>query len=587
MSKKTKKKQTATGCEPHQGNLEGTTNGCDPIWDGEPVAPDGFTPVPGNGITMREEYTLTPSVRESGNGNNYYPGSETLGEGEMRVSFCGTAPFPPRIKQAGTCIMVELGEDSESASGLPRYEGPIRRFFFDLGPGCSKTIAALQIPFGEVNNIFLSHLHGDHIAELGYYYCFGPYSQRWIPFKITGPNGHLPGKFPESAGDDGPDNDCVWEESTGKCTNSEHDCGTRAMVTGMEEMYKWHKDAFQVFPTGDGFIMDVHEFNHLEYHDVGDGVIDWDQWDSDHSGSDPDWMENRNFPAGVCYHDGRVTVYHWPRSHAKDGASAYRLEWKVSQCSDPYATSHPVDCPECKTLKMVWTGDGRPDTLTKQLAAGVDLLISECQTDTSRIMFEKYGIPAEIYEYTIDTHHTVHYAVGDLMAIANPRLGMITHAEYDHDLIYEVTSGIRAKYQGQFALGIPDGVVVNLTKDALWCREAALPDYTGAPLPSIPFFEQYQAYYETVKDTAEWRHESNLCDHQVPIPNPINKRSDIQSSERRKAEVEPCQYMPEPVNRSLNQELDDDMRWPVDGTLVDEDDPSKGSHPDTCPQSNP
>ena len=75
--------------------------------------------VGGGGITMPPYYKPTDSV---GSGLTYYPTSEELGKDEMRITFVGSCPFPPRRNQAATCIMVELGNG--------------KRFFFDFGPGC-------------------------------------------------------------------------------------------------------------------------------------------------------------------------------------------------------------------------------------------------------------------------------------------------------------------------------------------------------------------------------------------------------------------------------------------------------------------
>src|SRR5271166_2572604 len=61
---------------------------------------------PGKGLQFPPYYRPTPSVRTR---MNYFPGSEPIGKDEMRISFVGSCPFPPRRNQAGTCIMVELG----------------------------------------------------------------------------------------------------------------------------------------------------------------------------------------------------------------------------------------------------------------------------------------------------------------------------------------------------------------------------------------------------------------------------------------------------------------------------------------------
>src|SRR5271165_2223354 len=81
---------------------------------------------PSTGLQFPPYYQPTKSVRSR---MNYFPGSETLGPDEMRISFVGSCPYPVRRDQAGTAIMVELGNGD--------------RFFFDFGPGCVKNIAAL------------------------------------------------------------------------------------------------------------------------------------------------------------------------------------------------------------------------------------------------------------------------------------------------------------------------------------------------------------------------------------------------------------------------------------------------------------
>ena len=86
------------------------------------------------------------------NANTFFAGVEELGADEMRISFIASTPVPPTRAQAGTAIMVELGNG--------------KRFFFDLGPGCLRNIIALQVPLQMVNDIFITHLHVDHFAGM-------------------------------------------------------------------------------------------------------------------------------------------------------------------------------------------------------------------------------------------------------------------------------------------------------------------------------------------------------------------------------------------------------------------------------------
>ena len=109
---------------------------------GQPQNPYGGGP--NTGITLPPYYRPTPSVV---NANTFFPGMEELGADEMRISFVGSTPAPPTRAQAGTAIMVELGNG--------------KRFFFDLGPGCLRNIVALQVPLQMVNDIFITHLHVD------------------------------------------------------------------------------------------------------------------------------------------------------------------------------------------------------------------------------------------------------------------------------------------------------------------------------------------------------------------------------------------------------------------------------------------
>ena len=131
-----------------------------------PTAANPYGGGPNTGITLPPYYRPTPSVT---NANTFFPGMEELGDDEMRISFVGSSPLPPTRAQAGTAIMVELGNG--------------KRFFFDLGPGCLRNIVALQVPLQTVNDIFITHLHVDHYGELPYIYAFSPWMGRWKPLR--------------------------------------------------------------------------------------------------------------------------------------------------------------------------------------------------------------------------------------------------------------------------------------------------------------------------------------------------------------------------------------------------------------------
>ena len=130
---------------------------------------------PGTGISMPPYYQPTDSVT---NRNIYLPSTEPLGKDEMRITFMGSQPWPPRLAQAAECIMLELGNG--------------KRLFFDFGPGCLRNIIANQVPVVEIDDIFLSHLHMDHIGDLPYLWTFSPFAGRAKPLHVIGPSGRTP-----------------------------------------------------------------------------------------------------------------------------------------------------------------------------------------------------------------------------------------------------------------------------------------------------------------------------------------------------------------------------------------------------------
>ena len=401
---------------------------------------------PGTGISMPPYYLPTPSVK---NKNNYFPQNEPLGPDEMRIIFMGSNPWPPRLTQASTCIMLELGES--------------KRLFFDFGPGCTRNIIANQVPVPEINDIFITHLHIDHYGDLPYLWQFAPFNGRWKPLRVIGPSGRTP------------------------------EMGTRAMCEHMKKMGAW-TSAWAVGPIADGYEIEVNEF---DFRDDG----------------------------GVCYDKDGVRVTHWRRSHGVDGASAYRLDWNG--------------------LSFVWTGDGKPDQLTAKYAKGVDVFVTEMAIDMVNLWALKQGVPPMMGAMTIDNFHTPHYGVGYLSNLVQPRLAMATHVSYDRELVGEMIAGVRMHYKGMFAFGI-DHTVVNVTKDRVWLREAALPETTNTARPSM-----------------EWLIQENFGGNvptEMTVKNPILSN---QEQSVRDLEIDPAIFTPKDQMRPLARA----SLWPAEGKI--------------------
>jgi ribonuclease Z len=342
-----------------------------------------------------------------------------------------------------------------------------RRFFFDMGNGSVKNILGLGVLPMAINDIFISHLHVDHYHDLIYMLPFTATMGRFKPLRVYGPSGARP------------------------------DLGTANMIEKMREMLVWHIENFEHCPIGDGCQVDCTEF---------------------------DWKDEN----GVCYEQEGVTVRHWPRSHVKDGASAYRLDWEEGEMS------------------FVWTGDGRPDEKTVEYSQGVDVFVSEGQVDLPSIVAMKWGTPEFMTEYTLDTYHTPYYAAGKLFSEVDPRLAMITHTNYEEELMGESVAEVRALWKGMFMFGAPDVMVVNVTKDAIWGRKAAIPP--GAASGSMDPRAMFPP---------------GQMPEKLRMPDPARPREDQQEQFLRDMELDPDDYYPTDAKRDISDV------WPDEGVEMD------------------
>ena len=108
----------------------------------------------------------------------YYPGTEELAEGEVRVIACGTGMPDQRRGQASACFLFEFGNGE--------------KFIFDIGTGSMRNINALMIPSEFLTKVFISHLHTDHWGDLDGLWAGGWTSGRPVPLELWGPSGQTP-----------------------------------------------------------------------------------------------------------------------------------------------------------------------------------------------------------------------------------------------------------------------------------------------------------------------------------------------------------------------------------------------------------
>jgi len=378
--------------------------------------------------------------------------------------FPGTEDVQPeemRITFMGTAPLIRPGQMNTS---IFVELGNGDNFIFDLGEGSIASYQGARVALNQMSKVFITHLHVDHFGALPYLWMFRTWNGGWHePLEVYGPSGRTA------------------------------EYGTEVMVEGMKMMTGWHRDAFSVFPVGSGWDIVVNEF---DYADNG----------------------------GIIYDKDGVTVKHWQRSHAKDGASAYRLDWQLN---------------DEESLCFVWTGDGRPSKLDEKYAKGCDVYVTEMQTEVVEIGSGVQGVPPFLARYTIDTHHTPAYAAGYLANKVQPRLFMTTHSNFDPYQNEESVAQVRYHWKGPFHFGFPDGIVVNVTTDSIWVREGILPDYPNARSPQFDF-----------------------DNGQLVVPLPPTDRSKIQNEWIREQQLDPDVYYPEDYMPVLLEE------WPVESDLV-------------------
>jgi len=100
--------------------------------------------------------------------------SGLLAPDALRVLLCGTASPIPSAQRAEACTAVFAGR---------------HMWIVDTGPGSWRTLALRRIRGEAIGGIFYTHLHSDHIAELGEFNL-----QTWVagrpgPLRVYGPDG--------------------------------------------------------------------------------------------------------------------------------------------------------------------------------------------------------------------------------------------------------------------------------------------------------------------------------------------------------------------------------------------------------------
>ena len=340
---------------------------------------------------------------------------------EMRISFMGTSVVP-RLSQAVNSVFVECG-NGES-------------FIFDCGAGVIEKYVATGVAYSQMDKIFLTHLHADHMSDLMFFYCFGPSTDRFTPIYVWGPAG----------------------PSANAPQGAHPDEGTTNFCNTTKAMSKWHRESFSFLSTGlanglDGYDLLPYE---CSYELIGN----------------------------LVYNSNGVRITHFPAIHDRDGAISFRLDWQglsmvFSGDTQPnyfmlnQATNLDVLIHEVTLSPEFWaaknTGRSPGDPVYEQA-----LIVSKMIQDCSHT-------PAKALGYMLNQ-------LGQ--SNAAPRLAVATHCQFEDDTTNAVMTDIRSWYSGPVAL-VKDLQVITIPTDK------SLPISQGVAAFSSNAFYAHKKYYSS------------------------------------------------------------------------------------------
>jgi ribonuclease Z len=92
----------------------------------------------------------------------------------LKVTLLGTGSPGPSMERFGPSILVEAGK---------------QKLLFDCGRGATQRIEQNKVAFAEVDALFLTHLHSDHVVGIPDLRLTGWIRGRTIPLRVGGPAG--------------------------------------------------------------------------------------------------------------------------------------------------------------------------------------------------------------------------------------------------------------------------------------------------------------------------------------------------------------------------------------------------------------
>ena len=217
---------------------------------------------------------------------SYYPNTELLGAGEMRIIALGTG-MPNQTKAAvSIAYLVELGNGD--------------KFLFDMGMGSMGNLFSLRPDFSKLDKVFASHLHIDHVGDFMGLHIGGWLSGRYTPIHLYGPSGSSP------------------------------EMGTKVFAEAMKKGYAWDLATRSGALPDKGAQIEVHEF---DYKQVNKVVYE------------KNGVTIRSWPA-IHALDGSVSFsLEWNGLKYVFGGDTYPNKWYIKYATDADVASHEAFLP--------------------------------------------------------------------------------------------------------------------------------------------------------------------------------------------------------------------------------------------------
>jgi ribonuclease Z len=123
--------------------------------------------------------TLFPAVdvwlyRQAANRVMGAPAPQLAKPGELSVLLCGTGSPLPDKSRAGPCALIAAGNDY---------------YLVDAGIDSARNLLLWHVPLEKIRAVFITHMHSDHIGELGEIRLQTWGAGRKVPLKVYGPPG--------------------------------------------------------------------------------------------------------------------------------------------------------------------------------------------------------------------------------------------------------------------------------------------------------------------------------------------------------------------------------------------------------------